>query len=340
MISIIIPIYNSAKSLPNCLKSIENQTFKDIEVIMVNDGSSDTTEDICKSFVDKDSRFKYFYIENSGVSKARNFGIEKSNGEWVTFVDSDDWIESDMIAFMVSKASANIDIVGVKPIFDKCGKTVLASLNRNFIHKKDLASFPLTILVPEASVYYDNVVVSLEVMASVWGKMIRKKILKDNNIRFKESLPLGEDGLFWLQCYLKCKDFVFYDKNAYHYVMSESSSNYKYRSNILEINQKYYSSYMDELDKIPFSFRNEYQTLLVYRSYCNLRNLYLFHKDNSCSFQNRLKVLEKMLANNRVCNIPYLAASKKVEIALIKKKCYILLFLFGKMISIIKDFLK
>ena len=96
----------------------------------------------------------------------------------------------------------------------------------------------MTILVPEASVYYDNVVVSLEVMASVCGKMIRKKILKDNNIRFKESLPLGEDGLFWLQCYLKCEDFAFYDKNAYHYVISESSSNYRYRSKRLGRDQR------------------------------------------------------------------------------------------------------
>ena len=97
LISIIVPIYNVEKYLRQCLDSIMNQTYRNCECLLIHDGSSDNSEDICREYVSKDSRFRYFEKENGGVSSARNLGIEHSKGEYITFIDSDDWVDSDYL---------------------------------------------------------------------------------------------------------------------------------------------------------------------------------------------------------------------------------------------------
>ena len=97
LISIIVPIYNVEKYLRQCLDSILNQTYQNFECLLINDGSLDNSADICREYVSKDSRFKYFEKENGGVSSARNLGIECSRGEYITFIDSDDWVDYDYL---------------------------------------------------------------------------------------------------------------------------------------------------------------------------------------------------------------------------------------------------
>ena len=94
LISIIVPIYNTEKYLHECLDSIINQTYANFEVLLVNDGSTDSSGIICQEYVKNDSRFRYFEKENGGVSSARNLGLERSEGVYITFIDSDDWVES------------------------------------------------------------------------------------------------------------------------------------------------------------------------------------------------------------------------------------------------------
>ena len=96
MISIIVPVYNTAPYLPQCLDSLVNQTYRDIEIICVNDGSTDNSPDILKAYAERDSRILVIHQENLGLSGARNKGLESARGEWVMFVDSDDWIAPDM----------------------------------------------------------------------------------------------------------------------------------------------------------------------------------------------------------------------------------------------------
>lgn len=90
MVSIIVPIYNAELYLDDCLKSLVNQTMSDIEIVLINDGSLDKSEDICKKYMNEDKRIVYKRIENNGVSNARNIGMDISNADWITFVDSDD----------------------------------------------------------------------------------------------------------------------------------------------------------------------------------------------------------------------------------------------------------
>ena len=97
LISVVVPIYNVENYLRYCLDSIVSQTYQDFECLLINDGSPDNSADICREYVGKDARFKYFEKENGGVSSARNLGIEHSEGEYITFIDPDDWVESDYL---------------------------------------------------------------------------------------------------------------------------------------------------------------------------------------------------------------------------------------------------
>ena len=104
LISIIVPIYNVEKYLRQCLDSILNQTYQNFECLLINDGSPDNSADICREYVEKDSRFKYFEKENGGLSDARNYGIRQSKGSYITFVDSDDWLEENAVEILMKRA--------------------------------------------------------------------------------------------------------------------------------------------------------------------------------------------------------------------------------------------
>lgn len=106
-ISIIVPVYNTEKYLHKCVDSILAQTFPDFEILLVNDGSTDSSRQICESYANKDSRIKVFNKENEGVSSARNVGIENAKGEWITFVDSDDWINERTLEVAIKQAMCN-----------------------------------------------------------------------------------------------------------------------------------------------------------------------------------------------------------------------------------------
>ncbi len=113
LISIVVPIYNVENYLRMCLDSIQNQTYQNFEVLLINDGSPDNSADICREYVAKDARFRYFEKENGGLSSARNFGIEHSTGAYITFVDSDDWLENDGLYLLynaLQKENADISI--------------------------------------------------------------------------------------------------------------------------------------------------------------------------------------------------------------------------------------
>ncbi|WP_406630849.1 glycosyltransferase family 2 protein [Ornithobacterium rhinotracheale] len=124
MISVIVPIYNSDRYLRQCLESIQNQTFQDFEVILINDGSSDNSQSICEEFTTNDDRFKLINQENKGIAETRNIGIQNCKRPYLTFVDSDDWLELDMLEllyFHITKENADIACCGY----------YIAKLNKN-----------------------------------------------------------------------------------------------------------------------------------------------------------------------------------------------------------------
>ena len=127
MISVIVPVYNVEPYLRKCLDSIVNQTYRDFEILIIDDGSTDGSGRICDEYAEKDSRIKVFHTENRGLSCARNLGLAEAKGEWIGFVDSDDWIEPDMYEVLIRRAEeTGADVVECSHYKELDGKTITA----------------------------------------------------------------------------------------------------------------------------------------------------------------------------------------------------------------------
>lgn len=203
-LSIIVPIYNKATYLEKSLNSILNQTYDDYEVILVDDGSTDSSPLICKDICKKDARFKYFCKSNGGVASARNYGLKYAKGEYIGFVDPDDYIKEDMFLKLLEKVETNnADIVA-------CG--VLVSENGQL---KELKNPSKEYMTPqEAATHllrWDG-----EVSTYLWNKIFRKEIV--DGIVFNETLKVGEDTPFIFQCLVNAKLYVHVNDYLYIYV--------------------------------------------------------------------------------------------------------------------------
>lgn len=199
-VSIIVPIYNSEKYLSKCIDSIIKQKYKNIEILLIDDGSNDKSYEICKEYLKKDKRIKVFSQKNSGPSSARNLGLDKASGEYIIFVDSDDYIESDFISTMM-KQNDNYDVI---------------ISNYNIVSNNKVKFLDNKIF------YYDNFLEFI-VANRLWGpvcKLIKKDIIKN---KYNENYSIGEDLLFWYDNYKNIKTFKYIDEYKYYYVQNYSS---------------------------------------------------------------------------------------------------------------------
>lgn len=187
MISVIVPIYKAEKYLRRCIDSILAQTYTDFELLLIDDGSPDRSGEICDEYAKQDSRVRVFHKPNGGVSSARNLGLDNAKGEWITFVDADDWVELNYLDNLLLSDNADMVIGGVcccssgrlLEFDDKIysGNALLNFINRNKGYK---ANPP-------------------------WGNLLRSSLIKDKNIRFDEVIRFGEDAVFNLQYLCHCK---------------------------------------------------------------------------------------------------------------------------------------
>ena len=210
LISIIVPIYNVENYLRHCLESIQNQTYQNFECLLINDGSPDNSADICREYVSKDSRFRYFEKENGGVSSARNLGIERSKGQFITFIDSDDWVDSDYLEVLYNSLvdeRADIAISTYKQfnMDDNC--YYVHSYQRGY-EKRIFEKYQLIEELPVLERYDQSYGIT-------FGKIISKKAL--GIIRFNEYTTLCEDMEFWYKLYLVSNKIIYINKDSYNY---------------------------------------------------------------------------------------------------------------------------
>jgi len=202
MISIIIPCYNAEKTIERCLESVINQTYKNIEIIVINDGSVDRTDSIIKRYT-TDKRIKYYNRSNHGIGKTRNFGIEKANGKYITFLDSDDYLPNDAIDNLYKLAQKNkLDLVVSDYYVD----------NKN-IKSEKIKSFSITNVK-------NNHDLILDVNLAPWNKLYKKELIE--NIKFEENLKY-EDAPFVIESIIKAKRIGKLDKETYYYVVNPNS---------------------------------------------------------------------------------------------------------------------
>ena len=210
MISIIIPVYNSEKTISRCLDSILSQSYLDWEAICIDDGSGDNSGSILDEFQNIDNRFKIVHTQNCGVSSARNRGLELAKGEWVTFADSDDWLEYTAFEEYLKAAKMyNSDVVRagyIRHFDDGRTETIRFDDDATFT---DVSSFFCSL---ERKEHY----------SWLWTMIIRRECIGD--IRFDEKINYLEDHIFSYQCYFNCKRMAVVAKPTYNYCIHNSGS--------------------------------------------------------------------------------------------------------------------
>lgn len=203
-VSIIIPVYNSEKYISKCLDSILNQTYKNIEILVINDGSKDNSIDILRDYEKKDDRIVVIDKENEGVAKTRNQGIKKATGDYIMFIDNDDFIDEDYVETYLKNTDYDI---------------VIGSYKRTDINDKILFKYNLD----EKSIW------SKYVVLAPWAKLYKKDFLIKNNIEFL-NYGIGEDVYFNLLCYSKTNNIKVINDFKYNWFYNnESVSNTKQR---------------------------------------------------------------------------------------------------------------
>lgn len=222
MISIIIPIYNVEKYLPQCIESVLSQTCRNFELILVDDGSTDRSPIICDEYAQKDVRIKVVHQENSGVSVARNNGISHAKGEWITFIDSDDWVDVDYLeSFRFEESECDLVVQGLK-YYD----------NRNGQYFKYIRVSNCELCGPgQKELVAENRVLSLGYPVA---KLFRRTLIADK-VFFNTKISYHEDHIFVLETYnlakrIKLVDSVSYSYRYYHTSSSLSSKKHSWQN--------------------------------------------------------------------------------------------------------------
>lgn len=215
LISVIIPIYNSDKYLSECFESIINQTYTNYEIILVNDGSTDKSKYICEDFCKKYKKFKLYNNENHGVSYSRNFGIEKANGEYICFVDSDDILDFNYFEKLkknMSESNADLSICGIKGFKDKIIKDN---------HNNDTINYFDTNLADLLFGKYGGYLAN---------KMYKRELIMKKKLILNENICICEDLIFNLEYLRHCKLVVANNDSLYYYRVHSTSSFYNYNN--------------------------------------------------------------------------------------------------------------
>lgn len=203
IISIIVPVYNTEKYLHRCIDSILAQTYTDFELLLVDDGSTDSSGAICDEYALRDSRVRVFHKENGGVSSARNLGLDNAQGEWITFVDSDDWVNVKYIEHLYECVSNEIDMIfSYATIYT--GSTKYKENYPSYI----ACSTDIDVMFDKNDLHWHT---------SPWAKLYKKELINQNSLRFDNAICVGEDLVFVYSYILVCKRIYISNITDYNY---------------------------------------------------------------------------------------------------------------------------
>ena len=215
-VSIIVPVYNTASQLPRCIDSILSQSFKDFELIIIDDGSTDGSGKICDDYLDTDNRIRVIHKENGGVSSARNLGLGIASGEWIFFVDSDDELLPDGLQSLINCISDEVDIVMGGYVEEREDGSVLAISERVVLSLSKAKSL-LSLYIGYGSYYYS--------CGYLWIRLFRRRVIQRFNLQFDTSIAIKEDTLFIAQYICKSNGITRQTTTpVYRYIRRENSA--------------------------------------------------------------------------------------------------------------------
>lgn len=280
LISIIVPVYKVENYLQRCVESLINQTYQNIEIILVDDGSPDRCGEMCEAFALQDARIRVYHKENGGLSDARNYGVSVANGAYIGFVDSDDYIHHSMYEKLyqaITKEKADVAECGVTRVYG----------NRNRVHCEIENLYE----VMNEKQYFEEVLTSKKVYGSVWCKLIRKEIAKQ--VQFEKG-KYYEDLFYNLELVQVAKKYVFTNQPHYYYFIRENSiTTEKYspkQLTIIEAMNNYYmfceKNYPELIEKAfirqSLAYLSIFNQLILddYKNYSEFKEVYQFLKQN------------------------------------------------------------
>ena len=346
LVSIIVPVYNVEKYLSECIDSILSQTYENIEIILIDDGSTDKSAQICDEYTAKDKRAAVVHKTNEGVSAARNDGLKAANGQLIMFVDSDDWIDSETCGTAVNAMQeSGADVVmwtyisenngnqsrkiifGSDTIFE--GTDVTEKLHRRLfgLTGEELAN-------PELA----------DSLCPVWGKLYKKELILNNDISFVDLSEIGtyEDGLFNIEVFSQVEKAVYLNKCLYHYRKENTSSvTSGYRKDLFEKWQHLFDLMQEYIaeNNLP----SDYQAALNNRIALSIVGLGLNIISCNCSAVKKIKMIKEIIKSERykkaykdLC-FTYFPVHWKLFYGCAKYRCavgvYFLLFIIQKILS-------
>ena len=264
MISIIIPVYNTEKYLRRCMDSVLHSACDDLEILLINDGSTDRSPAICEEYSRHDSRVKVIHQKNQGVSSARNTGLDHCQGEWIVFVDSDDFISRDFLSLITRENNQDKDLL----LFD-FSKHIAGQASADYpvrtltFQGKEMQELIRRILVPQPLYAGGNAD-----FRTPCARAYRKSIIDRYSIRFSPGLTVGEDLLFNLEYQLRARSCVYTSVPVYCYDIHLGSATHGFRSGLL----KNHARLMRQLKKLLDHCHMLPLLENAYESYC-LENL-------------------------------------------------------------------
>lgn len=319
-ISIIVPVYNTEKYLDRCIYSILSQTYTNFELLLIDDGSTDSSGAKCDKYAEQDSRVRVFHKANGGVSSARNMGLDNAKGEWICFVDSDDWIELQAMSILSKNADSDLVIASMK--FEQSGH---------------IGNFPVLGKIEYKRLFdllSDNI--DHYSVSSPCSKFYKRNIIQENQIRFHENLCFGEDSLFVKKYLLNVDSMICVKDLYYHYQ---------------DIGDDIYHKYSKSFKPVLLYY---YEMLNIYNRFERLKKVSIsrhtivgvvFNIANICLYKNGLtdvKYVKKFLFDQYACNELYKRTSANIKIMLLLSrlpKGYLLIG-YTKLINGIKSLLR
>lgn len=250
-VSIIIPIYNVEQYLSRCVDSVLQQTLKNIEIILVDDGSPDKSPSMCDHYKEIDDRIKVIHKKNGGLASARNAGLKIATGEYILFLDSDDWIQPETAEELVSIAEQyQVDFVRFRPMYagwpnhkdgSLCDFGTESGMKEGVYLKEDIISeiYPRLFATPQ---------LTLGVIVAAWRSLYRREFLKNNNLLFDEAIRYSEDTIFSAKVVSATNSFYYLNGQKYYY--------YFYNKN--SITKSYKKDYWENNKKLIYCFEQEF----------------------------------------------------------------------------------
>lgn len=286
LVSIIVPVYNVAYCLETCLDSIVNQTYKNIEIILIDDGSEDNSGEICEKYAMLDKRIKVLHNLNCGVSHSRNIGIKYSKGEYIVFIDSDDKVDKNYILYLL------------EPVKNRDYDLVICNLIN--VYKKNNRIKAIRVIIDKkltGNIKEDYFSLK-EILPFSVLKLFKTEIIKDNSIFFKENFNLSEDELF-IYDYLKhVKKYKFINEYLYYYI-------HRYNNSLSNnITLKNFNNYIKKLyiEKEFFKEMKIYNGNIILTDHAiNQIGRFLLlenHSNSYSDFKKRIKLIKKAIEGN------------------------------------------